>query len=133
MYAVIIGIHLIFIFISYLLDYTLFEGIFTILCLFFLFYFSPLFFLESEENTISPPDGKYKKITAYILEVLDPKESLFIPLTLLYIALYGFIFFVFSDMNNSIMTHAIISIGIFFIGIGYAFSFSWKNRTFFEI
>ncbi len=47
MYILILAIHAVFIFISHILEYRIFEGMFIILCIFFLFYFSPLFFSDS--------------------------------------------------------------------------------------
>lgn len=101
-----------------------------ILCLFFLFYFSPLFFLQDGEKIM---EKKYSDFASWVLSKISPKESILLPLTLLYIAVYGFIFFVFSDRNNSIITHALISIAVFILFLGYAFSFSWKHSVFYDV
>ncbi len=101
-----------------------------ILCLFFLFYFSPLFFMQDGEKNNSK---KYSDFASWVLSKISPKESILLPLTLLYIAVYGFIFFVFSDRNNSIITHALISIAVFILFLGYAFSFSWKHSVFYDV
>jgi hypothetical protein len=91
-YALIIAIHAIFIGIAYLLGYTIFSGIFFLLGIFFLFYFSPLLFLDADErakgrSSLSPKD---------IFSKLSPKNSLLLPIVLTYIAIYGFLFALFQ-------------------------------------
>jgi Mn2+/Fe2+ NRAMP family transporter len=50
MYALIIAIHAVFVFTAHLLGYRILEGVFVLLGIFFLFYFSPLFFIENEKK-----------------------------------------------------------------------------------
>ena len=85
MYVLIVAIHTVFFTIAHFLGYRIVEVIFLILGLFFLFYFSPLFFLDEEKEE--------KKIAASlsfqsILTKFSPKESILLPITLLYIAVY---------------------------------------------
>ena len=85
MYVLIVAIHTVFFTTAHLLGYRIVEVIFLILGLFFLFYFSPLFFLDEEKEE--------KKIAASlsfqsILTKFSPKESILLPITLLYIAVY---------------------------------------------
>ena len=130
MYAIILSIHAIFIFLTHLLGYQIFEGIFIILCIFFLFYFSPLFFVDT-------PSKKNSWIQNFALQDLfqkiSPKDSLFIPLTLLYLAIYGFIISSFWNTDSFLIIHSVLSLGIFLILFGFLLSFEWKNDMFFEI
>lgn len=130
MYVLIIAIHTAFFMTAHLLWYRIVEGIFLILGIFFLFYFSPLFFLDEEKKE------KKDAFSFSLQEVLthfSPKESLLLPVTLLYIALYGFIFSVFWEIHGIFPLHAIIILSIYLIFIGYCFIFYWKHDVFFEI
>ncbi len=130
MYVLIIAIHTAFFTIAHLLWYRIVEGVFLILGIFFLFYFSPLFFLDDEKE-----EKKYTFSFSLqtILARLSPKESLLLPVTLLYIALYGFIFSVFWETHGIFPLHAIIILSIYLTFIGYCFIFYWKHDVFFEI
>lgn len=131
MYSVIIAIHAVFILISYLLGYRIFEGIFLLLWIFFLFYFSPLFFLD---ETISwKKEEKSWFGLKQFFEKISPKDSLFLPLSLLYIAIYGFVISAFWSVESFLSIHSILSIGIFLILFGFILSFDWKNDMFSEI
>jgi hypothetical protein len=131
MYALIIAIHAIFIGIAHLLWYRVIEGIFFLLGIFFLFYFSPLFFIDDDEKKwrkdgapLSPKD---------ILTRLSPKNSLLLPMILMYIAIYGFFFALLPNNSNILLFHAIIVSAIFLIFIWYSIAFYWKNDVFFEL
>ncbi len=131
MYALIIAIHAVFFFITYFLWYNILAGIFIILWVFFLFYFSPLFFQERSETQIisQGPLASFRELWVYF----SPQKSIFLPVTLLYIALYGFLFSIFWSRENFIFLHSIIILGPYIIGVGYIFAFSWKEKIFFDI
>ncbi len=127
MYALIIAIHTIFIGVTHLLWYRVFEGVFILFGIFFLFYFSPLFFLDgvkkSENSTFSFEN---------FFSSVSPKNSLLLPITLLYIAIYGFLFSIFWSKETILFLHAIIIFGIYIIFLGYSMGFYWKSDIFFE-
>lgn len=129
MYALIIAIHVIFVGISHMLGYRIFEGLFSLLGIFFLFYFSPLFFMDKEDE--SAQDLSFPSFSD-ILSRFSPKTSLLLPLFLLYIALYGFLFSIFGINNGILFLHSVIIISIFLLFLGYAMSFNWKHDIFFE-
>ncbi len=130
MYVLIIAIHTAFFMTAHFLGYRIIEVIFLILGIFFLFYFSPLFFLDEEK------EEKKTNFSVSIQEIftkLSPKESLLLPVTLLYIALYGFVFSVFWETHGIFPLHTIIILSIYLIFIGYCLAFYWKYDIFFEI
>lgn len=129
MYALIIAIHAIFITVSHFLGYRIFEWIFFLFCIFFLFYFSPLFFLDDEEKWWK----KWRKSPMDILKQLSPKNSLIIPVILLYIAIYGFLFSLFPNGGSVLLYHSIIVSAIYMVFIAYGIAFYWKNDVFFEL
>lgn len=130
MYVLIVAIHTAFFITAHLLGYRILEGIFLIFGIFFLFYFSPLFFLDEEKE-------EKKNAFSFSLQAIftkfSPKDSLLLPITLLYIALYGFIFSVFWKTNDIFSLHTLIIISIYIIFIGYCLTFYWKHDIFFEI
>ncbi len=129
MYSIIITIHILFIFLCHLLGFRFLEGIFLVLCLFFLFYFSPLFFFEKSTQKWNTPLFSLNTF----LQKLSPKESVFLPLSLLYIAIYWFIISSVDIFESFFIIHTLITIAIFLIIFGYILSFEWKNDIFFEI
>lgn len=130
MYSIIIAIHAVFFLLAHILEYRILEGIFLILWIFFLFYFSPLFFIEKENTKENnSPLFDLKKFS----ENFSVKNSLFIPLTMFYIALYGFVLWAFWTSESLILIHSLLSIGIFLLFIGYVLSFEWKNDIFFDM
>jgi hypothetical protein len=129
MYAIIIAIHAIFITVSHFLGYRIFEWIFFLFCIFFLFYFSPLFFLDDEEKW----GKKWRKSPMDILKQLSPKNSLILPVVLLYIAIYGFLFSLFPNEGSTLLYHSIIVSAIYMVFISYGIAFYWKNDVFFEL
>lgn len=130
MYALIIAIHAVFATTTYLLGQPLFTGIFVILGIFFLFYFSPLFFLEDSKKEQGAFSFSSIRESFY---QFSPKDSLLFPTILLYIALYGFSFSVFWGIYNSLSIHTVIISLIFLLFVGYMLSFYWKHDIFFEI
>lgn len=129
MYSIIIAIHIVFIFLCHLLEFRFLEGIFLILCIFFLFYFSPLFFSETSDSQRKKKHFSFDNF----LEKLSPRESIFIPLLLLYIAIYGFIISSIGIFDSIFFIHTLLTIAIFLIIFGYIMSFEWNNEMFFEI
>ena len=129
MYALIVGIHAIFIGTTHLLWYRAFEGIFILFWLFFLFYFSPLFFLDKKIKD----DTSFTFSLENFLTQFSPKNSFFLPITLLYIAIYWFLFSIFWSKETIIFLHTIIIFWIYLLFIGYAMGFYWKTDIFFEI
>ena len=116
---------------SYLLGYTILAGIFILLWIFFLFYFSPLFFIDRD----SEKDHSSWDILSFywFLSKFSPQKSIFLPIILLYIALYGFLFSIFWSKENILFLHSLIIIWPYIIGIGYMLTFSWKEKIFFDI
>lgn len=130
MYVLIVAIHTAFFITAHLLGYRILEGIFLILGIFFLFYFSPLFFLDEEKQE---KKSNFSFSLQWMFMKFSPKDSLLLPITLLYIALYGFIFSVFWGTNNIFSLHTLIIVSIYIIFIGYCLTFYWKHDIFFEI
>lgn len=130
MYALIIAIHTVFFTITYLLGYTLLAGIFILLWIFFLFYFSPLFFIDHDsEREISSWMGSF----TWFFQDFSPQKSILLPIILLYMAFYGFLFSIFGSRENILFLHSLIIIGPYILGIGYMLAFSWKEKVFFDI
>lgn len=130
MYGIIISLHIIFIFLSYLLWYHFFIGIFFLSWLFLLFYFSPIFFLETSKKI-------EKKSLSFnfdsFFETISPKDSIFIPLTLLYGAFYSLIFALFWWWDLLLTFHSIFLLAVFLLLLWYTLSFQWRNDIFFEV
>ncbi len=122
MYFLLVGIHTIFIICSHILWYYLLEGIFILLLLFFLLYFSPIFFLNKETD-----------IKKFTLPSFSPQKSISIPLILVYIALYFLIFALTESIQSSINLHIYILIWVHVIFFWYMMSFMWKQDIFFDI
>lgn len=122
MYLLLLSIHTIFIFIAHFFGYVLLEGIFILLLLFFLLYFSPIFFLNKSID-----------IQKFSLPSLSPQKSITLPLLLVYIALYFLVFALTESIQNSLSLHLYILIGVHIIFFGYMMSFIWKHDIFFDI
>lgn len=89
MYLLLIGVHAVFFFIAYLLSSIVLQGVFILLLVFFLLYFSPVFF--SKDKTVEKKDQK-------ILDIdISPKNSIIIPLILTYTGIYILAFTVTRD------------------------------------
>ena len=129
MYALIILIHVVFVGVAYLLSLWVLEGVFLISWLFFLFYFSPLFFLDNEAKKKQVWDQNSLKD---ILSQFSLKKSLFVPISLFYVALYLLFFSVFWNKEQVLFFHGVIVFGIYTLFIGYALGFYWKRDIFFE-
>ncbi len=130
MYVLIIAIHAVFIFTTYLLGYRILEGIFLLLGLFFLFYFSPLFFLDEEKKE----KGSALPFSfSGVLSQFSLSESIFLPISLLYIAIYGFIYSLFGSSYDILSLHVGIVVSIYAIFTTYALFFYWKHDVYFDL
>lgn len=116
-------VHSLFMFIAHLFGYYVIEGVFLVLMLFFLLYFSPIFFFKKEESD-------WKGLFSLNL---SPQKSLIVPLVLTYLGIYILAFTFSGTLAQSIHIHMLIFLAIFSIFLGYTFSFEWKNDVFFDI
>ncbi len=122
MYLLLIGVHAVFFFLSYLLSNILLQGAFIILLIFFLLYFSPLFF--SNWNHVNKKEQRVLDIN------ISPKNSILIPLVLTYIGIYMLVFTVTRDFWENFNLHIYILLLIFLIFAGYIFAFDWDTIFF---
>lgn len=126
MYLLLIAVHSLFILVSHFFGYYVIEGVFLVLMLFFLLYFSPVFFFKhSKSNSVD--------VTELFTLELSPQKSLIIPLVLTYLGIYILAFTFSGTIAQSIHTHILIFLSIFAIILGYIFSFSWKHSVFFDV
>lgn len=122
MYLLLIGVHAVFFFIAYLFSSVLLQWVFIVLLIFFLLYFSPLFFSKSSEV-----DTKWLQIPDLNI---SPKKSILIPLILTYIGIYVLAFTVTRDLWANFQLHIYILLLIFLIFGGYIFAFNWDTIFF---
>ncbi len=122
MYLLLVWVHIIFFYIAYLFWSLLMQWAFVILLLFFLLYFSPLFFTqkESRESNIRIPSFG-----------ISPQKSILIPLILTYLGIYVLAFTVTRDMGTNFNLHIYILLLIFLIFSWYIVAFDW-NTIFFR-
>lgn len=123
MYFLLLFIHLIFIVISHIFGFYLIEGAFVVLCIFFLLYFSPVFFFKDQKN-------QFLEIFSFDL---SPQRSLILPLILMYLGIYLLAFTFTGTIKESITVHIMIFLGIYGILVGYMLTFYWKSDIFFDI
>lgn len=122
MYLLLIGVHAVFFFIAYLLSSIVLQGVFILLLVFFLLYFSPVFF--SKDKTVEKKDQK-------ILDIdISPKNSIIIPLILTYAGIYILAFTVTRDFWDNFNLHLYILLFIFLIFAGYILTFDWNTLFF---
>ena len=121
MYLLLIGVHIIFFYIAYLMWSFLMQGAFAVLLVFFLLYFSPLFFSqrESSKSELRIPDLG-----------ISPQNSILIPLILTYLGIYVLAFTVTRDMGTNFNLHLYILLLIFLILWGYIVAFDWDSVFF---
>lgn len=122
MYLLLIGVHAVFFEIAYLLDSILMQWAFILLLIFFLLYFSPLFFskpTQSNHNGIQIPELN-----------ISPKKTILIPLVLTYFGIYVLAFTVTRDLGTNFHLHLYILLLIFLIFSGYIFAFNWDTIFF---
>ena len=122
MYLLLIGVHIIFFCIAYLMGSILMQWAFVLLLVFFLLYFSPLFFSDT-------PREKYKGIQIPDLGI-SPQKSILIPLVLTYIGIYVLAFTVTRDLGTNFNLHLYILLLIFLVFGGYMFAFDWDTSFF---
>jgi hypothetical protein len=128
MYALIIFIHVVFMGINHFLGNRLLVWIFFLLGIFFLFYFSPLFFLDDEAKWRTKSSFSPKKF----LEKISPRNSMLLPSILLYIAIYSFIYAIFRVGGDILHFHTGVVIVLYLLFFVYGLIFYWKNDIFFE-
>lgn len=122
MYLLLIGVHAIFFFIAYLLWSVLMQGAFILLLIFFILYFSPLFFSQNEKRIdtgVQIPDIN-----------ISPKQSIIIPLILTYFGIYVLAFTVTRDLGANFSLHLYILLVIYLVFAGYIFAFDWDTVFF---
>lgn len=127
MYALLIAIHAVFIGIAHIFSYRIFEGVFLLLGCFFLFYFSPLFFLDKEEKK----EGASFSLTD-IFSSVSLKNSFLIPMGLFYVGLSLLLYSLFGTKEGLLFIHAVIVILLYAVFLGYGLLFYWKHDVFFE-
>lgn len=124
MYFLLFILHGIFIVLSHLLGYYLLEGVFFVFLLFFLLYFSPIFFSKKDQNF---PALSFSSISFSI------QDSLILPMLFFYAAIYFLLFAVTRDFFESFTFNTIFFIIIYVIFFLYMMAFEWKNEMFFDI
>lgn len=122
MYLLLIGVHAVFFFIAYLLSSVVLQWVFVLFLIFFLLYFSPIFFSKGE--TLKKTDQKILDIN------ISPKKSIIIPLILTYAGIYILAFTVTRDFWDNFNLHLYILLFIFFIFAGYILTFDWNTLFF---
>ncbi len=121
MYFLLFLIHTAFILSSHFLGYFFLEWVFFISFLFFLLYFSPVFF-SKKENNFTLPELNF-----------SIKNSINLPIILFYIALYCIVFTLSTDFSAFFILHQYIVISFYIILFGYILWFHWKKSIFFDI
>lgn len=122
MYFLLIGIHFVFLGLCYFFGYYIFGWVFFLLFLFFLLYFSPLFFLRKDGNS-----------DVFHLPKFSPQDSLFLPISFFYIALFLLLFALIGNFDATFRMYLFVFLGIYGIIFSYMIGFSWKNSVFFDI
>ena len=121
MYLLLIGIHFVFFYIAYLMWSFLMQWAFCLLLIFFLLYFSPLFFSQRESRGI--------ELTMPDLGI-SPQHSILIPLVLTYLGIYILAFTVTRDLGTNFDLHIYIFLLIFLIFGWYSVAFDWDTIFF---
>ncbi len=127
MYILLIALHTVFFIIAYLLWNILMQIAFVILLLFFLLYFSPLFFSQKKIENHSHTSGEKEQEIS-----ISPKKSILIPLILTYAGIYILAFTVQRDMGSNFTLHLYILLLIFLLFCGYIFAFDWDTVFFWD-
>lgn len=121
MYFILAILHIAFIVLSHILGYFLLEWIFILLFLFFLLYFSPIFFVKESI-----------KIPKISLPDITKTDSIVVPVLFFYVALYFFVYAITGSLEQSFSLHIIILIGIYGMIFAYMIGFDWKIPLFFH-
>ncbi len=124
MYILLLILHSTFIIITHLLGYYILEGIFLLFFLFFLLYFSPIFFEKTPKDLTT---FSFSKIS------LSLQNSLFIPVLLFYTAIFFLFFAITGDIFQTFTYNILFFIILYVLFLLYILAFDWKNEIFFEI
>ena len=124
MYILLLILHSTFIIITHLLGYYILEGIFLLFFLFFLLYFSPIFFGKKTKDLST---FSFSKMS------LSLQNSLFIPVFLFYTAIFFLFFAVTGDIFQTFTYNILFFIVLYVLFLLYILAFDWKNEIFFEI
>lgn len=133
MYALLIGIHLLFLGVSHVIWYRILEWVFVLLSLFFLFYFSPLFFIDKDDHAQKGEPPRWVEEVRQFLRDFSPKRSLYIPLSLLSISLYGSLGFLLSPNIPFSTIYTLFTFGIFILLYAYTLLMPWKHDLYRQI
>ncbi len=124
MYLLLFILHAIFITISHFLGYYILEGVFFLFLLFFLLYFSPIFFSKKDQDF---PTFSLSSISFSI------QDSLILPMIFFYTAIFFLLYAVTRDMISSFELNTFFFIIVYVIFFLYMTAFEWKNDMFFDI
>ena len=123
MYLLLGIIHIVFIVLSHLFGYFVLEWVFVLLFLYFIIYFSPLFFFKKE---------KTQDDSLSLLPKISPQNSILLPIGLFYTAIYLLLFALTGSLEESFRLHVYLLLWIYGIIFSYMVWFDWKNKLFFE-
>ncbi len=123
MYLLLAIIHIVFTVLSHIFGYFILEWVFILLFLYFIIYFSPLFFFK-KEKTQSDSLALFPKIS--------PQNSILLPIGLFYIAIYLLLFALTWSVEESFRLHVYLLLWIYGIIFSYMLWFDWKNKLFFD-
>ncbi len=117
-----------FIYASYMIHSYLLLIFFIVSFLFFLFYFSPLFFVKTTH------DAK-KNIFGMSFDMISQVRSysLLFPVSLFYIAIYGLVYSIFWENGNIVHYHTLIGSIIYLLFITYYLVIHSTNDIFYEL
>ena len=124
MYILLFLLHGIFIVLSHLLWYYILEGIFILFLIFFLLYFSPIFFSKKDQDF---PTFSLSKISFSL------QDSLILPMIFFYTAIFFLLFAVTSSFLQSFTYNTFFFIVVYVLFFLYVMAFDWKNEMFFDI
>ena len=123
MYLLLAIIHIVFIALSYFFGYFVLGWVFILLFLYFIIYFSPLFFFKKE---------KTDNDSLSLLPKISPQNSILLPIGLFYIAIYLLLFALTGSLEESFRLHVYLLLWIYGIIFSYMLWFDWKNKLFFD-
>ncbi len=124
MYLLLFILHTIFIAISHFLGYYILEGVFFLFLVFFLLYFSPIFFSKKDQDF---PTFSVSNISFSI------QDSLILPMWFFYTAVFSLLYAVTQDFSQSFDLNIFFAIVVYVIFFLYMTAFEWKNDMFFDI
>lgn len=124
MYFLLFILHAIFITISHFLGYYILEGIFFLFLIFFLLYFSPIFFSKKDQ------DFPTFSLSNFSFSIQD---SLILPMVFFYMAIYFLLYAVTRDFLQSFELNTFFFIIVYVIFFLYMTAFDWQSDMFFDI